>query len=138
MSTSDPITVLDTDDIWALLATARFGRLAVSIADQPEIFPVNFVAREGELFFRTAEGTKLFGAVVNPAVAFEVDDYTDSEGWSIVVKGTARVLETEAELAAAPSITAWVPTVKTQVVAIGIESLSGRRFAFGDEPSDEL
>ena len=54
------------------------------------------------------------------------------------MKGTARVLSTEAERSAAPAVPTWVATPKTQIVAIGIESLTGRRFVFGEEPSDEL
>jgi uncharacterized protein len=48
---------------WALLRSQEAGRLAVLIADRPEIFPINYVVDHGTVVFRTAEGTKLAGAV---------------------------------------------------------------------------
>ena len=63
----------------------------MSIADRPEIFPINFVVDHGTVVFRTAEGTKLAGAVQGDAVAFEADGYErdTGEAWSVVVKGHA-------------------------------------------------
>ena len=38
------------------------------LGGQPEIFPVNFATQRPTVLFRTAEGTKLFSAVVNDQV----------------------------------------------------------------------
>ena len=57
------VTDLPANACWALLRSQEVGRLAVSIADRPEIFPVNYVVDHGTVVFRTAEGTKLAGAV---------------------------------------------------------------------------
>ena len=57
------VTGLPANACWALLRSQEVGRLAVSIADRPEIFPVNYVVDHGTVVFRTAEGTKLAGAV---------------------------------------------------------------------------
>ena len=46
--------------------SAQVGRLAVSIKEQPDIFPINFVVDHGTVVFRTAEGTKLAAAVLGP------------------------------------------------------------------------
>lgn len=52
----------------------------------------------GTLLFRTAEGAKLFTSVMNDQVLFEVDDHSLTEGWSVVVRGTAHVLSTAEEI----------------------------------------
>ena len=67
------VAELDAPQCWALLRSVEVGRLAISIMNRPDIFPVNFIVDHGTVVFRTAEGTKLAGAVLNRAVAFEVD-----------------------------------------------------------------
>lgn len=138
--TNESIKILGEDETWALLSTASFGRVAVSIAGQPEIFPVNYVAQAGSVTFRTAEGTKLFGLTSNEKVAFEVDDYSETEGWSVVVIGTAHALETEAEIAEAEKLplNSWIASVKRRYVRIDVHELSGRRFVFGEDPDPGL
>lgn len=131
-----PIHALAVDEAWELLATAEMGRIAVSVGGQPDIFPINFYAGQGRILFRTAEGTKLSELTVNDHVAFETDSYTDTGGWSVVVKGTARVLSTGAEIADADKqpLKPWVPTLKYNYVEITPTEVSARRFDFGPEP----
>ncbi|WP_167096741.1 pyridoxamine 5'-phosphate oxidase family protein [Mycobacterium sp. DL592] len=131
-----PITVLSADESWDLLNSVALGRLVTHIGDQLEIFPVNFVTQNGTLLFRTAEGTKLFSTVMNDKVLFEVDDHTVSEGWSVIVRGTAQVLTAaddvhEAERA---QLLPWVATEKLRFVRVTPSEVSGRRFQFGPEP----
>ena len=89
------ITILEANQSWALLRSSEVGRLAVSIGNHPDIFPVNFVVDHGTVVFRTAEGTKLAAAVLGTAVAFEVDGYDADAGeaWSVVIKGRAVEIE---------------------------------------------
>jgi nitroimidazol reductase NimA-like FMN-containing flavoprotein (pyridoxamine 5'-phosphate oxidase superfamily) len=131
-----PITVLSDDESWNLLKSAALGRLVTHIGDQLEIFPVNFVTQHGTLLFRTAEGTKLFGAVMNDKVLFEVDDHTVAEGWSVVIRGTAHVLTASDEIHEADraQLLPWVATEKLRYVRITPNEMSGRRFVFGPEP----
>ena len=85
---------------WSLLSSLSLGRFVTCLDGRPEIFPVNFVTQRPTVLFRTAEGTKLFGAATHPFVAFEAD-YHDAEltyGWSVIVKGRAHVLSTGAEV----------------------------------------
>ena len=58
------MTVLDTHMCLDLLRRREVGRLAVSITDHPDIFPINDVVDRGTVVFRTAEGTKLAAALV--------------------------------------------------------------------------
>jgi hypothetical protein len=50
------------------------------------------------VLFRTAEGTKLISSAINNQVLFEADGSTADEGWSVIVKGTARSPRTDEEL----------------------------------------
>ncbi len=75
MSADDPVTVLNEDESWSLLSSVSLGRLVTILGGQPEIFPVNFVAQRRTVLFRTAQGTKLFSAVMSGRVAFEADDH---------------------------------------------------------------
>ena len=86
--------ILSESECWSLLSGMALGRLVTSVEGQPEIFPVNFVVQRRTVLFRTAEGAKLFTVVMNSRVAFEADDHNVSEGWSVIVKGRALVLNT--------------------------------------------
>jgi uncharacterized protein len=135
----DPISELDRDEAWKLLTGQSVGRLAVSVAGQPDIFPVNFHADDTSVVFRTAPGSKLLKVTINATVAFETDAYDTDEAWSVVVKGTAHVLEKQAEIFAAEAIglRSWIPTVKPVYVQIVPTEVSGRRFQFGPEPEPD-
>ena len=90
------------------------------------------------VLFRTAEGTKLFGAATHPFVAFEAD-YHDAEltyGWSVIVKGRAHVLSTNAEIGEAERahLRPWTATQKLRYVRVNASEITGRRFKFGPEP----
>ena len=131
-----PVTVLTEDECWQLLAAEQLGRLATSVAGQPEIFPVNFACRPPTILIRTAEGTKLLSTVINERVAFEVDAHTATGGWSVVVKGRVYLLSTaaEEELAQRWALRSWLPTLKQRYVRIDGTHITGRRFVFGLEP----
>jgi nitroimidazol reductase NimA-like FMN-containing flavoprotein (pyridoxamine 5'-phosphate oxidase superfamily) len=126
------MTILDERRCWELLRSAEVGRLAVSIMDQPDIFPVNFVVDHGTVVFRTAEGTKLAAAVLGRAVAFEVDgfDATAGEAWSVVVKGAAEEVTRMLEVVDATELPLfpWLASPKPRFVRIVPQSISGRMF----------
>lgn len=135
-SPQEPVDILSEDESWALLEGATFGRLAVSVANQPEIFPINFYADGRSILFRTAEGTKLLELTINSAVAFESDSHTDAQAWSVIVKGHAAPLERQEEIFAAEQLplTPWIPTLKYIYVRITPTEVTGRRFDRGPEP----
>ncbi|MGO4784408.1 pyridoxamine 5'-phosphate oxidase family protein [Cryobacterium sp. W22_MBD10_FK3] len=132
----DPVRILSEDECWELLLSSSFGRLAAAVADDIEIFPLNFVAADNKLLFRTAEGTKLLALTVNNKVVLETDDIGRADAWSVVVKGIARILDTQAEIDAANALPLrpLVPTLKYIWVEITPTELSGRRFALEPEP----
>ncbi|MGB9305365.1 MAG: pyridoxamine 5'-phosphate oxidase family protein [Mycobacterium sp.] len=137
--TDDPISLLSTDESWNRLARVALGRLVTNFAGEPEIFPVNFVVQGRTVLFRTAEGTKLFSAVSNRIVLFEADDHNAAEGWSVIVRGRAKILRAQTEIAEAERarLRPWTPTHKPLYVRIAPSDITGRHFTFGPEP-DQL
>ena len=133
---ADAVAVLDEDQAWALLAGVTLGRLVTSFGGKLEIFPVNFVTQQRSVLFRTAEGTKLFTTVMNDQVLFEADDHTAVEGWSVIVRGSAKMLTTAEEIhrADGAQLMPWVATEKLRYVRIAPDEVTARRFRFGPEP----
>jgi nitroimidazol reductase NimA-like FMN-containing flavoprotein (pyridoxamine 5'-phosphate oxidase superfamily) len=133
---NDAVTVLEDSEAWNLLSSVSLGRLVTSFGGQLEIFPVNFVIQHGTVLFRTAEGTKLFTTVMNEKVLFEADDHTADAGWSVILRGTARMLNGADEIheAEQAGLIPWVPTEKLRFVRVTPSEISARHFRFGPEP----
>ncbi len=102
----------------------------------PDIVPINFVVDDETIVFRTAEGSKLFALTINQEVAFEVDGWGETSGWSVVLHGRAEQITDYDDVlhAEALPLQPWVPTVKLHYVRIVPAQVSGRDFAFGPEP----
>lgn len=132
----NPITEVPEDSCWGYLDTAEVGRLATSVNDQPEVFPVNYVVDGQSIVFRTAAGSKLEDIVTNNRVAFEADGWTEEAGWSVVLRGKAEIITDDAELALCDKmpLLPWVPTVKRNYIRVEADQITGRTFAFGPEP----
>jgi nitroimidazol reductase NimA-like FMN-containing flavoprotein (pyridoxamine 5'-phosphate oxidase superfamily) len=135
----EPVSILSVGESWDLLASVALGRLVTSGSGEPEIFPVNFVVQRRTVLFRTAEGTKLVSAAINNRVLFEADDHNAAEGWSVIVKGTARMLRTDEEIEEAEraQLLPWTATLKLHWVRVVPVSVTGRRYHFGPEPDRE-
>ncbi|MDH6246991.1 pyridoxamine 5'-phosphate oxidase family protein [Mycobacterium sp. OTB74] len=129
---TNSVTILSESDCWALLATTALGRLVTSVDGEPEIFPLNFAVQGQTVLFSTAQGTKLVSAAINSHVLFEADGHTATEGWSVIVKGIARALRTDAEIteAAGSGLRPWTTTPKDHWVRIRPIRVTGRRFDF--------
>ena len=85
-----------------LLGSVPVGRVGVTVDALPAVLPVNFVVWQGSIVFRTVPGTKLDAAAAGAVVAFEADAYGTAEapgGWSVLVRGIARVVTDPGELA---------------------------------------
>jgi nitroimidazol reductase NimA-like FMN-containing flavoprotein (pyridoxamine 5'-phosphate oxidase superfamily) len=129
MSEND-VRSLGHEECLALLQQGGLGRLAVTAAEKIDIFPVNFAVDGNSILIRTAPGSKLVELTIHAAVAFEIDGYDSDTGWSVVVHGTARQLQTreEIEQAEAVGVDSWMPTPKDRYVRIDIARLTGLRF----------
>ncbi|ROS76615.1 pyridoxamine 5'-phosphate oxidase family protein [Cellulomonas sp. PhB143] len=117
--TTDPLT---------LLATQEVGRLAVSAAGVVDIFPVNFVLDAGDVVIGTTEGSKLVELTINERVAFECDSWDETDAWSVVVKGRARRLTHDDEIARAENLglRTWSDAPTTVWLRLTPEVVSGR------------
>ncbi len=130
------IRSLEVDTCWELLRSVSIGRLAVIVAERPEIFPVNHVVDRGTIIFRTADGTKLAGSIGSAPVAFEVDGYDEStaEAWSVIVKGRAEEIRQLHDLLDTVDLPLepWHGDPKHRFIRIEPEEVTGRRFAVSD------
>ncbi|MEV8181011.1 pyridoxamine 5'-phosphate oxidase family protein [Specibacter sp. NPDC078692] len=99
-------------------------------------FPLNFVATTEKIWIRTNPGTKLAEMTINALVALESDEVGDGEAWSVVVKGTARVVESQTEIGTADllHLDSWTKARKWTYVEITPVSVNGRRLVLGGEP----
>lgn len=130
------VTELSEEECRERLAGQELGRLAVSVGKHVDIFPVNFVYNQRDIFFRTAPGTKLLELTIHTDVVFEVDGYTDTMAWSVVVRGVAERLDRDVQIdeAWALPLRPWIPTLKLEWVRVHIREVSGRQFLREPEP----
>lgn len=135
------LEVLEHDECLRLLATARLGRVGITVGALPVVLPVNFRLVGDRIVFRTSVGTKLDAATKNAIVAFEVDDVEpfSHSGWSVVAIGQVREVTEPAELAtlATAMIPRWAPTLQDRTVEISTEMISGRRLVPGLRVDEE-
>lgn len=126
--TSRGLDLIGTDQCVELLRAHSFGRVGVTIGDEPVILPVFYALVDGEVVFRTDPGTKLIAAVLETRVAFEVDDA--ASGWSVLVVGHAHEMRSPS-----PALTGaesqlddyWPSGERERVVRIEVEKITGRR-----------
>ena len=90
------------------------GRLALIVDGHPHIFPVNYVlVQRGSIVFRSAGGSKLWGAMTSKPTALEIDGYDPQteEVWSVVARGDTEVIRSKEEKAAvdALQLEPWQP-----------------------------
>ena len=140
ISDTAPATVLAESECWRLLGSAAVGRLVTTVDGEPEIFPVNFVVQHRTILFRTSEGTKLAGTAMNSRVLFEADDNNLTEGWSVVVRGSARTPQTDDDVREAERawLYPWTSSPKPHFVRIRPLRVTGRHFVFGPGAIDPL
>lgn len=124
-----PPRTMSHEECWQALREHEFGRLAFHLLGEVHITPLNYAVDGQTVLFRTAQGNKLLGVVMHGPVALEIDELTDDEAWSVVIRGSARVLEgEEAYRSESLPLRPWVGDDKEVVVEIAPVEVSGRRF----------
>jgi len=125
-----PTRRLSEEECWQRIREVPFGRIAATAAGEIDIFPVNHAVDAGTIVFRTSAGTKLLELTIRHHVAFEVDGYTDTDAFSVVVKGDAEEFDRQSEVAAAErlGVTPWAPEEKDRWVRITPTEVHGRAF----------
>lgn len=121
---------LALDECWDFLTAYDFGRLAVATDTGVDIFPMNYLVRDREIFLRSAPGSKLASITERPSIAFEVDGRRLRRRWSIVVKGNIDRLGFDSEIVESGivELKSLNPTAKWNYLRISPESVTGRRF----------
>ena len=122
---------LNRDECMALLASATFGRVGVSVDALPAILPVTIAMTDDAVLFRTIPGTKLAFAASRSVLAVEADHYDPSigDGWSVLVRGVASELVDEGDIARARDLLAgsWIDGAAEHYVRVGCDLVTGRR-----------
>lgn len=115
---------------WELLRMGQIGRMAVTTLDGVDIFPIDYLAVDKVIYFRSAPGRKLVELTADPVVAFEADGILDRRRWSVVVRGRANRLNSDPEIEASGvlHLKSHSPTAKWNYVGITPSSITGRRF----------
>ncbi|GGB34619.1 pyridoxamine 5'-phosphate oxidase [Flexivirga endophytica] len=128
---SGSVSHLSAGECWELVRSASVGRLAVTVDDRPDIFPLNHWVDHQTVVVRTGAGTKLAGAIGHH-VAFEVDGYDEDsrEAWSVVIKGFASSVEQLHDVLHTLQLplVPWQEGAKPFFVRIEPGTISGRRF----------
>jgi len=116
------------------------GRRRIVADGAPDVFPVNFMTHEGSLFVRTARDAKLLHIAQHPLVAFEVDGETADSRWSVVVRGSAARVTSDAEIrrSGVRELSSWSPTTKLFAIKITANTVTGRRFPKQPGRADRL
>jgi nitroimidazol reductase NimA-like FMN-containing flavoprotein (pyridoxamine 5'-phosphate oxidase superfamily) len=116
---------------------AQVGRLAITLAGEPHVFPLNFALDGDFIVFRTQVGTKLSG-ITRSLATFEVDHLdADGRGWSVTVEGLAQeVIDADpASLRArvdALALDTWPGGPRPHVVRITAFAIRGTTWTLAD------
>lgn len=128
---------LDTVRCWQLLESVTLGRLAIEGRDgHPDMFPVNYLVHNGNIFIRSAPGTKLKSIAKHPHVAFEIDGETTNYYWSVIVHASAHRLDVDADIEASGvlGLVSVDPKSKENFIRLTPETVTGRRFPKRNRP----
>lgn len=118
-------------ECFALIAPGGVGRFVFLEGRGPVAVPVNFRMLGQDVVFRTESTTSLSLRASQLRVSFEVDhiDEARSEGWSVLLSGTAHRVEDPTELAEvkALGIEPWAGGVRDTYYRMRTEEVTGRR-----------
>jgi len=122
---------LDDAACLRLLRSDDLGRLALVTGDRVDVFPLNYLVFDDDIYLRTAPGTKLDALGEGAEVAFELDGRRRRRVWSVVVHGMARPIG-DAELVQSSRISRLptdLPGEKNHYVRLQASEVTGRAFS---------
>jgi hypothetical protein len=130
---------LSREECLRLLAKNSFGRLAVTMKDQPLIRPVNYLYYEPtqSVGFRTAHGSKFHALLRAARAAFEIDGINQRSrtGWSVIIHGVTEEITNPSDFRRLDSLglETWAPGPKPRWVCIRAWTVSGRRIVLAGD-----
>jgi hypothetical protein len=123
------VGIIDDSTCRVLLQQGSVGRLGLTSAALPAIFPVNYVVRDDGIVFDSAVGTKVRAAARGDVACFQLDDVDvlEHRGWSVLATGRLELVAPE-EVAAMGDLrlVPWAVGGDVRTVRLRIELLSGR------------
>jgi nitroimidazol reductase NimA-like FMN-containing flavoprotein (pyridoxamine 5'-phosphate oxidase superfamily) len=126
------IEPIDETSCKRLIASTRFGRLAVVVEGRPRIVVLNHAVIGGDVMLRTAPDSLLARLTAERPVdvVYEVDSAfpVARSGWSVIATGRLdRERDATRVAAARAAITAWVHGDRDTVFRLDVERFTGRR-----------
>ena len=131
------VELLDEAECQRLIAAGGVGRIGYTGRFGPTILPVNYVLHEGTILFRTGQDSPLGEDLrtgiehAESKVAFEIDELRAAtrEGWSVLVQGSAHLVDSEAERASIVGlgVEPWAGGEKELFVRVIPSRITGRR-----------
>jgi hypothetical protein len=121
--------VLSREECVRLLSTRTVGRFVyVARIGVPDVVPVTYVLHGDEVLFCSGTGPKLQAAQRRDRIAFEVDEFDETQrsGWSVVVHGRAEPVAF-GRAAQGPLPVPWAAGPRGHVVRIVPTRITGRR-----------
>lgn len=123
--------MLTSDESFALLDSVPVGRIAFVADGAIQVFPVTFSVSATRIVFQSAIGSKLDAAEMARAVAFQADAWDEATrtGWSVLVRGPARIVADPERLAVLDDLglEPWLGGEDMQWIEIPVADISGRR-----------
>lgn len=133
MLIEEGLELLEEAECRALLERGSIGRVGLTVGALPVILPVNYAVVDGDVVFRTGEGTKLRASRHGTVMAFEIDAYDEDAqtGWSVLAVGCAREVTDDEDVSnfRTLGIAPWANGDRTRYVRMSPEMLTGRRIA---------
>lgn len=123
---------LTQDECLERLRDATVGRVALCTPDGPRIVPVNYTVLGGTVVIRTAPYSMLGTYGRGAILALETDRLDEAEhlGWSVVVRGTAEMVEDHDDLErirAEAEPHPWAGGHRNLYLRLRVRELTGRR-----------
>jgi nitroimidazol reductase NimA-like FMN-containing flavoprotein (pyridoxamine 5'-phosphate oxidase superfamily) len=118
------------DECWALVEQSAVGRVAWSEADGPIVLPLNYVVHDGALWLRTSAHSSAAHEIDDDRVAILIDDLdpTTHVGWSVQIRGAARVHYHQSEVPeAVQGLTTWAEGPRPLWIKVEPTSIYGKR-----------
>ncbi|MGH3361435.1 MAG: pyridoxamine 5'-phosphate oxidase family protein [Nocardioides sp.] len=123
------LTEMSAGECRQLLLATSVGRVVFVDELGPTALPVNYVLDEDNVLFRTSAHNTLGRHLDGATVALEVDDFEDytQSGWSVLVRGIASFVPHDDLPDGGNQPYPWPDGVRTLMVQITPESVTGRR-----------
>jgi len=122
---------LTVEECYAMVAPGGVGRLVYADEQGPVAVPVNFGVLDRDILFRTNSDAIVHVVGSAQEVSFEVDhlDEALSEGWSVLLTGSARIIVGADEMGRARTlgIAPWAGGERPTFVRLAPRQVSGRR-----------